>query len=219
MTRKENAVRCRAVSKRTGKQCRHPASQGSEYCATHRRMYEKSKSAAGPAGEKPASAPAEEPVQAPTPPQESAKNPATAPAAYPSHPAGEITSRIMRMRDDPDLLTLRTEVATLKAMLEDALGRLEEARAAEDADTAVAAAEKRVESLTMSILSAGEKFARVEERRRGVLTASEIGDIVEKIKERVIDVVRTADEDDSPEKTAERIAEAFSAIEIVGSSD
>ncbi len=228
-TTSDDFIRCRAISKSTGTQCRHAAMRGSDYCPTHRAKMRKrpvrnktasaaqdtSRAASG-------NAPRNAVQNAPRVESETPVATASARAAggmYPARGARAITTRIMEMRDDPDLLTLRTEVATLKAMLEDALGRLDEARMSDDAESAVPAAEKRVESLTMSILSAGEKFTRVEERRRGVLTASEIGVIVDRIKERVIDVVRKADEDDSPEETARRIAEAFSAIEIVGSGD
>jgi len=139
--------------------------------------------------------------------------------AYPSEPVGPLLERISELRRSPDLFALGAEVATLKALLEHALDRLEAERGETDDGTGAYTdpSLKRVQSITMDILSASEKIARVEERRRGVLTASEIGAIIDRIKERVIHVVSTAQEDDSPEETAGRIAEAFSSIEIVGS--
>ena len=66
-------------------------------------------------------------------------------ASWPSRRGVALLDIILEMRDDPNLLTLRTEVATLKAMLEEALQRLDEARATGELD-GTAPVEKRVKA-------------------------------------------------------------------------
>ena len=143
------------------------------------------------------------------------------PGMFPSAPPPSLLDRVVELRDDPFLLVMRTEIAVLKALLEHGLQAVEsQAVETEDGERVIPdTVFKRVQSISMDILSAAEKYARIEERRRGVLTADEIGAIIDRIKERVISVVRSAKEDISPEETAKRISAAFDSIEIVGSWD
>ena len=134
--------------------------------------------------------------------------------AYPSVPENGLLGRIQELCESQELFALGIEIATLKALLEHGLDRLETERA--EGGSYSDPSLKRVQSIVMDILSASEKFARVEERRRGVLTGDEIGAIIDRIKERVIEVVNSRQENDSPEETAGRIAKAFDSIEIVG---
>lgn len=136
-------------------------------------------------------------------------------SSFPSPEAGNLLQRIRAIKNDPDLMRMDTEISILKALLERGLVKLEEEMAADGDESYSEATVKRVQSLAMDILSASEKCARVDEKRRAVLGAAEIVAIIDRIKERVIEVVRTTKEDDSPEETAGRIAEAFSSIEIV----
>lgn len=136
---------------------------------------------------------------------------------FPSGLSGGLAARAAEIRGMGDIMSMEAEVSILKALLERGLKKLDdEISSADPDDSSSEASAKRVQSLAMDILSAAEKCARVEERRRGVLTAAEIGTIIDRIKERVIHVVRTSKENDPPEQTARRIAEAFSSIEIVG---
>lgn len=191
--RDDREGKCIAISKKTGKPCRHKAIKGGEFCRQHRR-----------GGDDP-----EDAGRLKRKVKRRRKR------------RKSLRARVDVISHAPDLLELQTGVGALKALLEVHVAELDSARGAENgsgAEEYCAALEthgKRIQSLTGDLFAVIDRLTKIKERERMVLTPEEAAALVSRIKERVIQVVESAAPEEPREELARRLAEAFESIQII----
>ncbi len=177
---------CSATT-RHGTPCSYRKAPGSQYCTFHSKTNPQI-----------------------SPPEPPAPTIAPIPLPSPSQSASSISERIDSILSSPGFLSLKHEIATLKALLHHYIDLLDSPP--EDESTPSDSTLKRIHSLAMDIISSGEKFARFEERRGDVLSKEEIASIIQRLNEKVVHVIRQSTPDTTPEETASLIADAFATI-------
>ncbi len=134
-----------------------------------------------------------------------------------------ICKRVKRMtnEEEPDhLKELRSAVAAIKALMDEHLSRLDEARKTmsetetKEYSSALESHGKRIQSLAGELFDAIEKLSKVEERKRLLLTPADVKRLFVAIKDRVVQAVADEGAGAEPEALAERIEAELESINM-----
>lgn len=189
-TQDERAGKCNAITKKTGKPCRHKAMKGGEFCRRHR--------------------------QGGGDPEDAGRLKRKVKRRRKSLRAR--VNVISHAPDLLELQTgvgaLKALLEVHVAELDSARGT-KNGDGAEEYCAALETHGKRIQSLTGDLFAVIDRLTKIKERERMVLTPEEAAALVARIKERVIQVVESAAPDEPREELARRLAEAFESIQII----